>query len=152
MGSCSHIFFKMFSKEESKKIRQEFWTTFEKQYPRKWILYNTRIKDVQLKFSFDNEKAEVSIDLTSSDEIVRAYYFEKLESLKTILLKEFLPDAIYEDSYILPEGKVISRVYTELKRVNIHNKKDWPIVMEFLEDRMDLLEKFFLEYADFIAD
>jgi hypothetical protein len=142
----------MFSKEESKKIRQEFWTSFGKQYPRKWILYNTRIKDVQLKFDFTNEKAMVSLDLTSNDEIMRAYYFEKLESLKGILLKEYLPDAIYEDSVVLPEGKLISRVYTELKGVNIHSRKDWQPVMEFLEDRMDALEKFFLEYSDYIAN
>jgi hypothetical protein len=142
----------MFSKEESKKIRQEFWTGFGKEYPRKWILYNTRIKDVQLKFSFDNEKASVSLDLTSNDEIMRAYYFEKLESLKAILLSEYLPDAVYEDTFVLPEGKIISRVFTEIKHVNIHNKKDWPLVMDFLENRMDALEKFFLEYSDFIAD
>ncbi|MCM4161887.1 DUF4268 domain-containing protein [Antarcticibacterium flavum] len=142
----------MFSKEESKRIRQEFWTAFGKEHPRKWLLYNTRIKDVQLKFSFDNEKAEVSIDFTSSDELMRDYYFEKLESLKTILLEEYLPDAVYEETYPLPEGKIISRVYTRLNKVNIHNRKDWPPVMDFLEDRMDALERFFLEYADFIAD
>lgn len=142
----------MFSKEESKKIREEFWTVFGKKYPRKWILYNTRIKDVQLRFSFDNEKAEVSLDFTSNDEIIRTYYFEKMESLKTVLLKEYFADAIYEEFYMLPEGKLISRVYTQLKQVNIHNRKDWPLVMEFLEGRMVTLERFFLEYADIIAD
>ena len=142
----------MFSKEESKKIRQEFWTGFGKQYPRRWILYNTKIKEVQLKFDFTNENALVSLDLTSNDELMRAYYFEKLESLMAILLNDFLPDAIYEESVVLPEGKVISRVYTQLKKVNIHNRKDWPLVMEFMVDRMDALERFFLEYSDFIAD
>lgn len=142
----------MFSKEESKKIREEFWTVFGKKYPRKWILYNTRIKDVQLKFSFNNEKAEVSLDFTSNDEIIRTYYFEKMESLKTVLLKEYFADAIYEEFYMLPEGKLISRVYTQLKQVNIHNRKDWPLVMEFLEGRMVTLERFFLEYADIIAN
>lgn len=142
----------MFSREESKKIREEFWTSFGKEIPRKWILYNTRIKDLQLKFSFTNEFARVSIDFTSNDEIMRAYYFDKLLSLKNILLTEYLPDAIYEEQYLLPEGKIISTVFVELKKVNIHNKKDWPLVMDFFEDRMISLELFFLEYADFIAD
>lgn len=142
----------MFSREESKKIREKFWTSFGKEIPRKWILYNTRIKDLQLKFSFTNEFARVSIDFTSNDEILRAYYFDKLLSLKNILLTEYLPDAIYEDQYLLPEGKTISTVFVELKRVNIHNKKDWPLVMDFFEDRMNSLELFFLEYADFISD
>lgn len=140
----------MFSKEESKKIREEFWTSFGKEFPRKWLLYNTKIKDVQLKFTFTNNFAQVSLDLTSNDEIMRAYYFEKLESLKTILTTDYLPDIVFEENYPLPEGKNVSRIYTEIKGVNIHNKKNWPMVMEFFEDRMNLLELFFLEYKDFI--
>lgn len=140
----------MFSKEASKKIRQEFWTSFGKEYPRKWMLYNTRIKDVQLKFTFTNEVAQVSLDITSGDEIIRAYYYDKLLSLRNILTTEYLPDIIYEEEFYLPEEKIVSRVYVELGKVNIHNKKDWPLVMEFLEDRMSSLEIFFLEYKDFI--
>lgn len=134
----------MFSREKSKRIREEFWTTFGKKFPRKWIVYNTKIKDLQLKFSFTNDFARVSLDLTSNDEILRAYYYEKLLSLKNILLMEFLPDAVFDEHYVLPEGKTISTVFVELKRVNIHNKKDWPVVMEFFEDRMNLLEIFLL--------
>lgn len=140
----------MFSKEDSKKIREEFWINFGKQYPRKWLLYNTKIKFVQLKFTFTNNVAQVSLDLTSNDEIMRAYYYEKLESLKNILLKEYLPDIIFEENYHLPEGKIVSRIYVELPLVNIHNKKDWQPVQEFFNDRMNLLEFFFLEYKDFI--
>ena len=105
---------------------------------------------MQLKFTFTNDVAQVSLDLTSGDEIIRAYYYDKLLSLKNILTREYLPDIIYEEDYLLPEGKIISRVYVELKKVNIHNKKDWPLVMDFLEDRMNSLELFFLEYKDFI--
>lgn len=140
----------MFSKEESKRIREEFWINFGREYPRKWLLYNTRIKDIQLKFTFDTQVARVSLDLTSNDEIMRAYYFEKLESLKTILTTEYLPDIIYDENFLLPEGKIISRIYTEITRVNINNRKDWPLVQEFFEDRMNMLEIFFLEYKDFI--
>ncbi len=140
----------MFSKEESKRIREEFWTYFGKEYPRKWLLYNTKIKEVQLKFYFDTQVARVSLDLTSNDEVIRAYYFEKLESLKTIISTEYLPDIIFEENFLLPEGKTISRIYVEIKRVNIHNRKDWPLVQEFFEDRMNLLELFFMEYKDFI--
>lgn len=150
MESFSHICYNMFSREEAKRVREEFWTNFGKEYPRKWVLYDTKIKDIQLKFSFTNEKASVSLDITSPDEIIREYYFEKLESLKNILLTEYLPDAEYEADYELPEGKTISRIYTEMRRVNIYRKTDWPLVQDFLYDRMDLLEHFFLEYRDVI--
>lgn len=131
-------------------MREEFWTNFGKLYPRKWVLYDTKIKDIQLKFTFTNEVAQVSLDITSPDEIIREYYFEKLQSLQNILLTEYLPDAIYESHYELPEDKTISRVFVEIKRVNIYRKTDWPLVQEFLYDRMDLLERFFLEYRDVI--
>lgn len=140
----------MFSREEAKHLREEFWINFGKEYPRKWVLYDTKIKDIQLKFSFTNEAAGVSLDITSPDEVIREYYFEKLLSLQNILLTEYLPDAEYEAHYDLPEGKTISRLFVEIKRVIIYRKTDWPLVQEFLYDRMDLLESFFLEYRDVI--
>ncbi|NJW54109.1 DUF4268 domain-containing protein [Salinimicrobium sp. CDJ15-91] len=140
----------MYSREESKKIRQEFWINFGKNYPRKWILYHTKIKDFALKFTFTRKTAEVSIDLESTDEIMRLYYFEKLESLKSILKEEFLPGAVFAEEYQLESGKIISRVYVSKSDVNIHNKKDWPEVQEWLAEKMNTLEMFFLEYRDFI--
>ena len=103
-----------------------------------------------MKFTFTRRLAEVSIDLDSSDEIMRQYYFEKLVSLQTILKEEFLPDAILAEEYELESGKTISRVYVSKQGVNIHNKKDWPEVQEWLAEKMDALEQFFLEYRDFI--
>ena len=140
----------MYSREESKKVRQEFWTSFGKNYPRKWLLYNTRIKDLSLKFTFTRSIAEVSIDLDSSDEIMRQYYFEKLQSLQSILKDEFLPDAVFAEEYELENGKIISRIYVLKKGVNIHNKKDWPEVQAWLSEKMNALELFFIEYRDFI--
>ncbi|WP_029034935.1 DUF4268 domain-containing protein [Salinimicrobium terrae] len=141
----------MYSREESKKIRHEFWTSFGKNYPRKWLLYNTRIKDFSLKFSFTRNLAEVSIDFDSTDEIMRQYYFEKLQSLRTILKEEFfLPEIVFAEVYELENGKIISRVYVTKENVNIHDKKDWPEVQSWLSEKMDALERFFLEYRDFI--
>lgn len=140
----------MFSKEEAKQVREEFWTRFGKEYPRKWTLYDTKIKEIQLKFSFTAEVAQVSLDISSQDEIIRAYYYDKMLSLKNILTTEYLPDAIYEEFYQLPEGKIVSRIYVELKKVNIYRKSDWIPVQEFLSDRMSILELFFLEYRDVI--
>lgn len=53
----------MFSKEESRILRQEFWTGFGKSFPRKWILYNTKLKGLNLKFYFDTKTALVALDL-----------------------------------------------------------------------------------------
>ncbi len=140
----------MFSKSESKQIRQEFWTSFGKEYPRKWLLYNTKIKDVTLKFTFTTKKAQVSIDVEPQDPIIKEYYFEKIVSLKNILISEYLPEVIFDEHYTLENGKVISRVYVELSDVSVHKKASWDQAMQFLSDNMSLLEAFFLEYKEFI--
>ena len=141
----------MYSREESKKIRQEFWTSFGKNYSRKWILYNTKIKDLSLKFKFIRKAAEVSIDMEMPDEIMRQYYFEKLQSLQSILKEEYLPEVVLSENFELENGKVISRVFVRKDQVNIHNKKDWPEVQEWLWNKMDRFEALFLEYRDIIA-
>lgn len=142
----------MFSREESKKIRQEFWTSFGKEYPRKWLLYNTKMKELQLKFTFDRKKAQVSLDIIDEDPLIREYYYEKLQSLQKILQEEYLSEVIFDPDYELPEEKMISRIYVELPGVSIHNKNNWPQVKEFLAMKMSKLEEFFKDFADFIKN
>lgn len=142
----------MFSREESKKIRQEFWTSFGKEYPHKWILYNTKAKELQLKFTFERKYAQVSIDIYAEDNLIREYYFEKLESLKRVLENDYLPEVIYEKDYELPEGKTISRIYSQIDEVSIYNENDWPQVKGFLYRNMILLEDFFNDFSDYIKN
>lgn len=140
----------MFSKEESRILRQEFWTSFGKSFPRKWILYNTKLKGLSFKFHFDTKKALIALDLEDDLEH-RIKYWEKLEALKSILKDEYLPDAIFEETYFLENHKEISRVYVLLEqKVSIHNKNTWRDVMEFFNEKMSLFEAFFVEYKDVI--
>ncbi|MDT0691867.1 DUF4268 domain-containing protein [Salegentibacter sp. F188] len=140
----------MFSREESKKLTQEFWTTFGKKYERQWILYNTKIKEIQMKFTFDRKIAQVSLDISSSDPVIQEYYYEKLISLKKMLKSEYLPQARFEENYLLPEGKTVSRIYVQLDNVSIHNKNDWQQVQAFLAENMLKMETFFRDFEDFI--
>ncbi|HLV13682.1 MAG TPA: DUF4268 domain-containing protein [Xanthomarina sp.] len=140
----------MFSKEESRLLKQEFWTSFGKSFPRKWTLYDTKIKGFSFKFHFDTKKALVALDL--EDELEeRINHWGKLMALKSILLDEFLPEAIFEEEYYLENGKEISRIYVPLDAsVSIHNKKSWRVVMEFFNEKMGKFEDFFEAYQDII--
>jgi hypothetical protein len=140
----------MFSKEDSKRIREEFWISFGKSYPHKWVLYKPGLKEVQLKFTFNNNFAQVSLDIYSPDKVIQEYYYEKIFALKSILKEEYLNAIEIDKDYLLPEGKTIIRFYVQLNSVNIHNKKHWPEVFEFLSINMSLLEAFFQEYKDYI--
>lgn len=140
----------MFSKEESRQIKQLFWTSFGKSFPRKWILYNTKLKGLSFKFYFDNKKALVTLDVEDDLEY-RIKYWEKLTALKSILLDDYLPQAIFEEEYYLDNEKEISRIYVQLpQKVSIHNKNTWQEVMVFFNTNMSLFEAFFEDYKEVI--
>jgi hypothetical protein len=142
----------MYSKEESIRIKKEFWTQFAEAYPRKWLLYNTKIKDVSFKFFVDNKKAQVLLDIEPKDEEKRKIYFEKVESLKTILLEDYLPEAIFERNHYLESGKIISRIWVETDGISINNKATWNTIFDFFNEHMDAFERFFYENEDYIKD
>ena len=142
----------MFSKEEALQIKKDFWIAFAEEYPRKWLLYNTKIKDVTFKFYVDNKKAQVLLDIEPKDEEKRKIYYEKVESLKTILLEDYLDDVIFERNFYLETGKVISRVWVEKTGISINNKNTWPEVFDFFAQKMDAFERFFYENEDYIKD
>ena len=140
----------MFSKEESRILRQEFWTSFGKSFPRKWVLYDTKLKGLSFKFHFDTKSALVALDIEDDLEN-RIKYWEKLQSLQSILQDDFLPDAIFEEEHFLDNSKEISRIYLPLEqKVSIHNKNTWLVVMEFFNEKMSLFEAFFEDYKEVI--
>lgn len=142
----------MFNKEESKQVRQKFWTTFGQAYPRKWLLYNTKIKELVLKFTCNTEFAQVSIDIESKDSFYREYYYDKLWSLENLLKTEYIPSIILDPEYELAPGRVVSRVYVQLNGVSIHDERTWPRIFDFFYQNMEQLELFFYEFAHFIRD
>ncbi|MDO6472309.1 DUF4268 domain-containing protein [Maribacter sp. 1_MG-2023] len=139
----------MFSKEDSRKLREEFWIAFGKSFPNKWTLYKTKVKGLSFKFHFDLKMAMVSIDVDSDIE-QRLKVWDKLVALRSILIDEYLPEAIYEDFFILDNQKDISRVYVQIKDVSIHNKNTWRETMQFLNTSMYKIESFYEEYKDII--
>ena len=89
----------MFSKDDSEKLRKEFWTSFGKSFPRKWLLYNTKIKGVAFKFQANRKQACVCLDFENPDEVANLLYYDQLLSLKSLLVKEHLPEVIFDDAY-----------------------------------------------------
>lgn len=142
----------MYSKEETQRLKREFWIAFAEKYPRKWLLYDTKIKDFSFKFYVDNKKAQVLIDIEHRNEGKRIAYFEKLEALKNILEEEFIQDLVFEKEYNLENGKTISRIWVEKLGVSVSNRKYWDAIFDFYNEKMSALELFYLEYDEFIKD
>jgi hypothetical protein len=141
----------MFSKEESAKLRKEFWVSFGKSFPRKWILYNTKIKGFSFKFVADRKKALVTLDIEHPDDIANELLYDQLLALKGILTSDYLPEVIYDNEYLLENGKVIHRIYVNHEvKFSIHNKNTWRECYEFFVKEMTQFEFFFNEYEEII--
>ena len=142
----------MYSKQENQRLKQEFWVAFAEKYPRKWVLYDTKIKDFSFKFYVDNKKAQVSIEIESKNQDKRYAYFEKIEALKNIIEEEFLKDLVYEKDYTLENGKIISKIWVEKLDITVSNRNYWHEIFDFFFEKMNALEMFYLEYDEFIKD
>ena len=140
----------MFSKEEAAQLRKEFWTSFGKSFPRKWLLYNTKIKGFAFKFQAGRKKASVCLDIDHADAIASELLYDQMLSLRA-LLEEALPAVIFDETYELESGKIIRRIYVPFdQKFSIHNKQTWRDCYEFYLNTMDAFELIFYEYEDFI--
>jgi hypothetical protein len=142
----------MYSKKENQDLKRAFWIAFADKYPKKWLLYDTKIKDFSFKFYVDNKKAQVLIDIEPRNNEKRIAYFEKLTALKSILEDEFVKDLVYEQDFLLDNTKIISRVWIELFDKGFSNQNNWDLIFDFFHDKMTQLELFYMEYDEFIKD
>ena len=142
----------MFSKEEATLLRKEFWISFGKSFPRKWLLYNTEIKGFSFKFVADRKRAAVCLDIENPDELVNLLYYDQMLSLK-VLLSSKIPAIIFNDAYELESGKTIHRIYVPFEgKFSIHNKNTWRDCFEFFMETMPKFEEFYGEYEDVIKN
>lgn len=149
----------MFSKEEAKILREEFWDSFKqlsagrrawKKLPGNWMLDQTGIKALNLRFHVDREMAQVGIDLETRNMDKRIELYEKLESLKKLLEEAMESSMKWELEYIRENGKSVSRIYVQLEEVDIYDRSTWKRAQQFMYENMMKLESFFNEYRDFL--
>ena len=141
----------MFSKKEAQLLTTEFWTAFGKSFPRKWILYDTRIKDFSFKFYADSKTAMVSLDLEMKDKKIRLAYLDKIKSLENFF-QENIGEYFLADEFQLDNGKIISKIWVEKRDVSIYNKNTWQEIFLFFVEKMEGFETVFLEFEDYIRD
>jgi hypothetical protein len=148
----------MFSKEVAKQLREKFWDQFltiskhrrlRKKLPGEWILGQTGVKALNLKFHVDRKVAQVGIDLETRNMDKRFELYEKLESVKKILEETMGEPMIWQLDYLRENGKSVSRIYLELEGVDVYQSSTWPAAHEFMYQKMMNLEEFYHEYMDF---
>lgn len=149
----------MYSKDELKLLKKEFWEGFGiycaeipamKRRKSKFMLYNTKMKGVELKFDASREGAFVILEINHPDAVKRFEIYEKLEHYKSILEKDFPRGLIWDFAFIRESGSEVCRIYTQKIGIDIHRRIQWMEFYKFMVADMLKLEKGFKMIKDLI--
>jgi hypothetical protein len=141
----------MFTREESSRIREEFWTTFGKYMSPilsaegisiNWVNYHTRLKDVHFRMDAGKKSAAISISMEHRDPEIQELYFAQFQELKTLLHDALQEEWEWQLRQPMADGKVVSRIYKELSGVSVFSKDHWPELISFFKPRIIALDSF----------
>ncbi|WP_341840691.1 DUF4268 domain-containing protein [Chitinophaga caseinilytica] len=144
----------MYSKEETSRIREAFWTAFG-QYiaPHmsaegnrvNWTNYKTGVKHIYFRMQAGHRNAAIAIEVAHPDAGVQELFFEQFREFKSALESHLGETWTWElhtrDDY----GKTISRIYKELPGVSVFRQEDWPALISFFKPRILALDAFWSE-------
>ncbi len=147
----------MYSKDEVKELKAEFWQAFKKASKKhrgnsqKWVMQNTGIKGLQLKIELERNRAAVLLHLHGSREN-RELLFEILEQYRKMLSGIWIDEEpIWEKRCKLEGYSDSAAIYFQKKEdFDLYDQKQWATILQFLIEKMDQLEKAFLEVKEVV--
>lgn len=145
----------MWSKEELKELRTDFWVGFKRycsghRIYRKWVLTGVKIKSTQLKFYADTEKALVLFQIDHKNDLERYRVYECFLSYRKLMMADCGEDLNWKEDYDGLGERKVSAIYFELSNVNMYRREDWDKIYTFFVEKMPLLEEAYWEYRDLI--
>lgn len=151
----------MYSKDELKNLKLEFWESFAafcevQPYLRGrkkiWTLYDTKVKGVELKFDATREGAFVILEVNHRGEEARLEMFERLTWYKDTLETDFLEGLTWDICFVRDTGKQVARIYTSKSGIDFHRRQDWGEFFSFMASQMYLLERNFMSIAEYLRE
>lgn len=151
----------MYSKDELRKLKTEFWESFAaycevQPYLRRrrkmWVLYNTKVKGVELKFDATRNGAFVILEVNHKQEDQRLEMYEKLTWYKEYLEKDFPEGLIWDMCFVRETGQQVARIYVEKGGIDFHRREDWGEFFSFMARQMYLLERNFMKIAEYLRE
>ena len=142
----------MYSKEELKQLKKEFWEGFGtycseipalKSRKSKFMLYNTKMKGVELKFDATRDGAFVILEINLHDAKARFEKYEQFEQYKSVMEKQFPGGLIWDFAYVRECGTEVCRIYTQKNGIDLHRRIQWMEFYQFMSTEMLKLERAF---------
>lgn len=150
----------MYSREELKQLKVEFWEGFAaycevqpylRGRKKMWRLYDTKVKGVELKFDANRKGAYVILEVNHSREDARLEMFEKLTWYKE-QLEQGMEEMTWDICFVRESGEQVARVYTAYEGIDLHRRAHWGEFFRFMATQMYQLEKNFLDIAPYIRE
>ena len=151
----------MYSKDELKNLKLEFWASFAafcevqpylRGRKKTWVLYDTKVKGVELKFDATREGAFVILEVNHRSEEARLEMFERLTWYKDTLEMDFPEGLTWDICFVRDTGKQVSRIYTAKSGIDFHRRQDWGEFFSFMASQMYLLERNFMSIAEYLRE
>lgn len=141
----------MYSKDQASQLKQTFWTAFGQYIAPQpsaeglrvnWVNYKTGVKHLFFKMEADKKGASIAIEMSHPDKGIQELMFEQFQSLQNILTARLTGDWEWVLHTADENGKVVSRIYTELNGVSVFKQEDWPALISFFKPRIIALDEF----------
>jgi Domain of unknown function (DUF4268) len=151
----------VFSKEEAKRLRIDFWTAFGvymRQHvswlgpKQKWVNYHTGVKGIHFRLEADKRQVQVAITLEHDDAGMRELFFEQFLEMKTYLTLETELEWTWEPTCWNADGKEIARISRTLTGLSLYQPADWGQMFAFLEEGIVPLDRLWAEVQDVFKD
>ncbi len=150
----------MYSKTELKKLKANFWEGFctycsyipeLKNRKSKFMLYNTKMKGIEMKFEASREGAFVILEINLKNEQARLDKFEQFERYKSLIENNFHGELVWDFAFRRESGEEVCRIYAQKRGIDLHRRSDWIAFYEFMSTNMLKLENVFKEIKEGIT-
>ncbi|HEY5589958.1 MAG TPA: DUF4268 domain-containing protein [Paludibacter sp.] len=151
----------MFTKEEKEAHVQRFWSQFDDYCDtipelawrkKKWILHDTKISHIDLKFYVDNDLAMVALEINHRSEDRRLRVYELVERYRILLEEGFTGGLTWNYCYLNANMQEVCRIYIEKRGVDLYQISDWPVIYQFLAENMLQLQDNFVEIQEVLKE
>jgi len=147
----------MFTKDELKEIRAEFWEKFRVSIDRErsatgrrknWLHYRSNIKDLYFRLDVTASEAFLAIDIQMKDDGVKDIVWEQFMETKKLLMSYIGEEMECLPSYSLTPELSVHRMKWTLPGVSLFEEKDHTKIIAFLKEKMKGLDEFWAEFFD----
>jgi len=140
---------------------QRFWSQFDDfcaaipdlaWRKKKWILHDTKISHIDLKFDIGRDFAMVVLEINHRSENQRIRVYELVERYRLMLEEGFPTGLTWNFCYLNENKQEVCRIYIEKRGVDFHKISEWQVIYDFFAENMLQLQENFLEIQEVLTE